>query len=151
MRPLTVRPVPMTLAAALSAGILAVGAVAVPAAAVPVAASGSAADAQVVAADDAEAENRELLRQRLAVACARIPNVVSRSENLQERLAGDASTRGSLAWLEDRAKEAEDLGRTELAQALRTRLEVRTELAELLPLRLEALADAEVACGEAGL
>jgi hypothetical protein len=146
------RPSPLrsttTLAAALAAGLLSVGALAVPAGAAETADAGDTADAGAESEADG---NGELLRQRAELACARIPNVVTRTENLQERLAGDASTRGSLAWLEARADEAEERGRDELATALRTRLEVRTELADLLPLRLEALADAEVACDEAGL
>jgi hypothetical protein len=142
MRPTPLRPVPTTVTAILSAGLLAVGALAMPAAAA------GTSDAEPGSAADGSGE---LLRRRADLACARIPNVVTRTENLQERLAGDSSTRGSLAWLEAKADEAEERGRDELAAALRTRLEVRTELVDLLPLRLEALADAEVACDEAGL
>jgi hypothetical protein len=134
-----------TLVATLAAGLLSVGALAVPAAAT------ETADAADAGSASDTGRNGELLRQRAELACARIPNVVTRTQNLQERLAGDASTRGSLAWLEARADEAEERGRDEVATALRTRLEVRTELVDLLPLRLEALADAEVACDEAGL
>ncbi|MGF1646656.1 MAG: hypothetical protein ACFCVF_07040 [Kineosporiaceae bacterium] len=145
MRPFTQRPLSTTAAAALAAGLLSVGALAVPAGAA------ETADTADAGTESEAGGNGELLRQRAELACARIPNVVTRTENLQERLAGDASTRGSLAWLEERAEQAEDRDRTELAEALRTRLEVRTELADLLPLRLEALVDAEVACDEAGL
>lgn len=129
----------------LTAGLLAVGALVL---APPV----SAAEAEDSGETQEQADERgDLLRQRAAVACARIPNVVTRTENLQERLAGGEDTRGSIAWLEDRAEEAEARGRTDLAAALRTRLEVRTELADLLPLRLEALESARELCDEAGL
>ncbi len=89
--------------------------------------------------------------RRLELLCARVPNAISRIENLQERLAGDATTRGSLLWLEAKAEQARDAGREELATALENRVEVRTELAELLPQRIEALQSAQMSCDEAGL
>ncbi|MGF1664258.1 MAG: hypothetical protein ACFCVG_17645 [Kineosporiaceae bacterium] len=147
------RPLSTTAAAVLSAGLLAVGALAMPAAV-----AGTTDDSAAETGSDTEPDGDSedggdggLLRERADVACARVPNVVTRTENLQERLAGDASTRGSLAWLEARAEQAEERGRDEAATALRNRLEVRTELVDLLPLRLEALVDAEAACEEAGL
>ncbi len=77
--------------------------------------------------------------QRRAKLCARVPNALLRTQNLQKRLAGDASVRGSLAWLEAQATSAEAGGRTGLATVLRNRLAFRTELAEFLPQRLELL------------
>jgi hypothetical protein len=136
------------MAATAIAGLVAVGAVAL---AAPSWAVGSGGTTAVTAAQGQADESAELRRQRAAVACARIPNVVTRTGNLQERLAGDEGTRGSLAWLADRAEEAEARGRADLAEALRTRLEVRTELADLLPLRLEALQSAQELCDGAGL
>ena len=134
----------ITRTVSLTAALLVVAAMAV---AAPASAAEGDTDGTTAEAD----ERADLIRQRAAVACARIPNVVERSENLQERLAGDEDAVGSLAWLERRAEQAEERGRTELAEVLRQRLEVRTELAELLPLRLDALESAEELCVEADL
>lgn len=91
----------------------------------------------------------EDLGPRLAAACARVPNAIIRTENLQERLAGDVDTRGSLLWLADLADRADARDRPELAEALRNRLDVRTEIAGTLEVRLERLQEATVACDEA--
>jgi len=91
------------------------------------------------------------LRQRLELVCARVPNAITRTERLTERLAGDATTPGSLLWLEEKAAEARETGRDDLATGLENRLEVRTQLADLLPERLEFLQRAVVRCEETGL
>jgi len=91
------------------------------------------------------------LRQRLELICARVPNAITRTERLTERLAGDATTPGSLLWLEEKAAEARETGRDDLATGLENRLEVRTQLADLLPERLEFLQRAVVRCEETGL
>jgi hypothetical protein len=114
-------------------------------------ASATASTAPDEGTTEVEDGTGELRRQRLAIACARIPNVIVRTENLEERLNGDETTIGSLAWLEGRIQQAGERGRDELAEVLENRLEVRRELAELLPLRLEALADAQARCDEADL
>jgi hypothetical protein len=128
----------LALAAALAAGGVAA----------PALAATQETPAPTATQDQARAE---LLKQRLSLACARIPNLVTRTENLQTRLAADASTPGSIAWLEAKAAKAQAAGRDELAAALTARVAVRTELADLLPLRLEALDQAEQACTKAGL
>ena len=44
-----------------------------------------------------------------------------------DRLNGDASTRGSLLWLQAQIDDATAKGRTQLATVLENRLEVRTQ------------------------
>jgi hypothetical protein len=87
-------------------------------------------------------------RHRLVTACARVPHAVERTERLQARLAGDAETRGSLAFLEDRIARATQAGHDDVATVLTARLEFRRELAGILPSRLEYLAVASDVCAE---
>jgi hypothetical protein len=82
------------------------------------------------------------LERRRDLLCARVPNAVDRTQQRITRLAGDASVRGSLAWVSARVDEAEAAGRDELATTLRNRLAFRRELAEFLPQRLELLEQA---------
>lgn len=49
------------------------------------------------------------------------PRRLERAEQVVERMRGDASTRGSAAWVRARADRAEEAGRTELAEQLRGR------------------------------
>jgi hypothetical protein len=75
--------------------------------------------------------------------CARVPAAITRTQALQKRLAADAGTQGSLAWLQAKVAAAEAADRTEAAKGLRNRLAFRTELAQLLPHRLEFLQTAQ--------
>jgi hypothetical protein len=92
--------------------------------------------------DERSGPRQDRLVLRLQLACDRIPNLLRRTGNLEQRLAGDAETRGSLAWLEARIAAAEAAGRSDRAQALRARLTVREDLQELLPGRVERLEQA---------
>lgn len=134
-------PVSLTIAASALAGaaVLGIGATAfaAPQPAPAVAPVTMASTAASTGTDEAAGEDR--LVERLELACARIPNALIRAENLQERLAGDASTRGSIAWLQARIDKAEDAGRTELATVLTNRLKVRESLQDVLPERIENL------------
>lgn len=106
----------------------------------------SGTDAEVpapAAASDAAADT-----QRVDLACDRLPNLLLRAENLSERLAADAGTPGSLAWLDARAEAAQAAGRDDLATALRNRLEVRSDLAALLPDRIARLEQAQAWCAD---
>ena len=80
-----------------------------------------------------------VLQQRLEAFCTRVPHLIERGEKVQPRLAGDADTKGSLAWLRARVDKAEEQGRDRAVRRLERRLERRTELAERLPERLERL------------
>lgn len=92
---------------------------------------------------DPAAQTGGKLMKRLERACDRIPNLLTRSQKLQTRLAADASTRGSLAHLEARIATAKAAGKTDLVTALQNRLKVRQDLAGLLPGRIEQLEKAQ--------
>jgi hypothetical protein len=89
-------------------------------------------------------------KHRLDVACARVEVAIDRVERRQYRIAGDASTRGSIERLESRAERLEKAGQPQLAQLVRSRIVLRTQIAELLPKRLEALKSAQQVCQDAG-
>jgi hypothetical protein len=81
---------------------------------------------------------------RLQRACLRIPNLETRTSNFITRLNGDATTRGSLLWLQAQIDDATAKGRTQLATVLQNRLAVRTQTLKVLTQRqttLEKLAE----------
>jgi hypothetical protein len=150
------RPV-LGLAAAGAVAALAVGVFAGPALAAPDrATAGVLADASLATAaladstatdgtDDTTGSKRhpDLLVLRLQRACDRIPNLLTRSAKLATRLAGDADTRGSIAWLQARVDKAEAAGNTDRVAALKARLKVREDLQKILPGRVERLKQAQ--------
>lgn len=82
-------------------------------------------------------------RQPRRALCARVPKAIARTQALEKRLAADASTKGSLAWLKAKADAAQAAHQTELATSLERRLAFRKELAQFLPHRLELLQTAQ--------
>lgn len=97
----------------------------------------TAAQAASTTTDTASA-TREL-PPRYERACLRIPNLQLRTTNLITRLNGDASTRGSLLWLQAQIDDAEAKGRTQLTTVLENRLKVRTQSLEVLTSRQDRL------------
>lgn len=91
------------------------------------------------------------LGPRLERACLRIPNLEIRTGNLIERLQGDATVRGSLAWLQVQIDKAEQRGRTDLAEVLRNRLAVREQTLDVLQLRLDVIPALKAFCVEHGV
>ena len=83
------------------------------------------------------------LTARRDLLCARVPNAILRTQNLERRLAGDASTKGSLVWLQAQVDKAEAAGRTRAVTVLKNRLAFRTQLATFLPQRLSLLQKAQ--------
>jgi hypothetical protein len=77
---------------------------------------------------------------RIERVCAKVPTLEARIEAALARINGDATTVGSLAWLQDRIERAEAAGRTDVAAALQQRLEARTATAGLLGTMLERVA-----------
>ena len=77
--------------------------------------------------------------QRRRALCARLPQAITRTQDLQKRLAADASTQGSLSWLSAKVAAAEKANRGGPATVLENRLAFRKELAQFLPHRLELL------------
>ncbi|MGZ4701989.1 MAG: hypothetical protein ACXV98_12320 [Ilumatobacteraceae bacterium] len=80
------------------------------------------------------------LPARYERACLRIPNFQIRTNNLITRLQGDASTKGSLAWLQAQINDAKAKNRTQLATVLQNRLAVRTQTLKVLQQRQDRLA-----------
>lgn len=79
--------------------------------------------------------NTSSLGPRIERACARIPNLQIRTDNLLERLNGSSTTVGSLAWLQDKIDEAQAAGRTQLVTVLQNRQKVRTATVPVLEKR----------------
>ena len=88
---------------------------------------------------------------RFERACLRIPNFQIRTDNFITRLNGDASTRGSLAWLQAQIDDAKAKGRTQLATVLQNRLAVRTQTLEVLKVRQQRLANLAEKCRAHGV
>jgi hypothetical protein len=112
------------------------GAATVAAAAILVLPGTASASAQGAGSND--------LGPRIELVCARVPNLQERTDNVLARIHGDATVRGSLAWLQAQIDDAEAKGRTQLVTFLQNRLEVRTARAEILEqrkVRLVALAE----------
>ncbi len=100
-----------------------------------------AADTDATApADPAAAAALAGRRDRL---CARVPTAITRTQNLEKRLAADASTQGSLAYLQARIDKAEAAHSDQLVITLKNRLAFRTQLAAFLPDRLSLLQKAQ--------
>lgn len=93
----------------------------------------------------AHAETREL-PARYERACLRIPNLQLRTTNIIDRLNGDASTKGSLAWLQAQIDDATAKGRTQLVTVLTNRLAVRTQTLEVLTQRQVRLTNLAERC-----
>jgi hypothetical protein len=111
---------------------------------VPAAVSASTPPAPTSSAPAAADGSDALLR--LEKACARVPNVQARVDKATALLQGDASTRGSIAWLTAQLQKAQDKGRTELVTVLQNRVTVRTSRLALLQERTTSLADIEAIC-----
>jgi hypothetical protein len=88
----------------------------------------------------------EELRERIELLCARVPKVQERVQLAIDTITGDADTVGSNAWLEETAAIADEAGRTNLAENLRSRIEIRNQRLDVLELRLERLANFQARC-----
>ena len=98
-----------------------------------------AAGAALAVPSAAHAATTPSLPPRYERACLRIPNIELRITNVIARLNGDASTMGSLAWLQAQIDDANAKGRTQLATVLENRLKVRTQTLEVLKVRQQRL------------
>lgn len=84
------------------------------------------------------------LRDRLRVACLRIPNIGNRVSAAITHLTAGADVRGSIAWVEARLADAEANNRPRVAEDLRNRLAVlqaRLTVVQERQTRLAALAE----------
>ncbi len=109
-----------------------------------------AAPADDIVTDDAVEATSEL-PARVERACLRIPNLTIRTENVLERINGDADTVGSLLWLDRRIARAEDNGRAELVEFLENRRAVREASIDVFDERLVRLDELATRCTEAGV
>jgi hypothetical protein len=93
-------------------------------------------------------ESSSVPRERLEYLCSRIPLVEARVRHAIAWINGDVETRGSIAWLEAKARQAEARGYTDLARRIRLRIDVLTERLDVLEARLERLAMWDERCDE---
>ncbi|MDH3683412.1 MAG: hypothetical protein OEV40_26125 [Acidimicrobiia bacterium] len=94
---------------------------------------GAASEAQAVETTEG-AEHRH--HPRLRRLCNRVPRVEERANRILERIKGDETVRGSLAWLDLKAQEARDNDRPQLATVLENRRNTRAKAVEVIELRL---------------
>jgi len=99
----------------------------------------SAATTTTPSTPAAPADTPKELPARYQRACLRIPNLQIRITNFIDRLNGDATTRGSLLWLQAQIDNAKSKGRTQLATVLENRLKVRQQTLVVLNKRQERL------------
>lgn len=84
-------------------------------------------------------------------ACLRIPNIETRLTERKARLDGDATVRGSLAWLQSKIDAAKAADRDQLTTVLENRLTVRTKTREILDDRTALVADLRSRCESWGV
>ncbi len=90
------------------------------------------------------------LGRRLERACARVPNLTARVERTRATIEGDASTRGSLAWLQAQIDKARADGHPEAATVLENALATRTARLDLVTSRQASLASVAQLCADKG-
>jgi hypothetical protein len=90
------------------------------------------------------------LGRRLERACARVPNLTARLERTRATIEGDASTRGSLAWLQAQIDKANRNGHAEAATVLENALATRTARLDLVTSRQTSLASLAQLCTDKG-
>jgi hypothetical protein len=86
--------------------------------------------------------------ERVDRLCARVPLVTDRAERALHRINGDASVRGSILWLHDKADWAREAGRADLADLIDRRIDIRIERVDVLEARLDWLSEAARLCDE---
>lgn len=96
------------------------------------------------------AEQVEDRAARVELACNRIPNLVTRTENVLDRINGDAETVGSLLWLDTRIAAADERGREDVVTVLENRRVVRASAIPVLETRLDRLDELSTTCADAG-
>lgn len=109
--------------------------------------AGSAA-AQTPTPTEVAPELEARAEQRVDVLCARVPNLATRTQNLLDRLPGDADQRGSIAWVREQADRARKAGHEELATALDNRANLLAEKLETLPERQQLLTRVADRCAD---
>ena len=93
-----------------------------------------------------ETSNTSNVRARLTAVCTRTTTATTRTQTALDRLQGDASTKGSLAWMQAKIDQATEAGRTQMVTALQNRLEVRTARVAVLTQKLATLGEISEFC-----
>lgn len=102
-------------------------------------------------AGSAAAQEPSPREERIDVLCARVPNLTTRTQNLLDRLPGDADQRGSIAWVRARADRAREAGADELAAVLDNRANLLAEKLDIMPEQQELLDRAAEWCADRDL
>lgn len=89
-------------------------------------------------------------KHRLEVACARIPNLIARTDGQLQKLPAGPNTKGSIAWVQEKAQEAKSRHMPVVAQTLTNHATVLTQKLAGLPNQLATLKKVQVACADAG-
>lgn len=87
-----------------------------------------------------------VLEQRIGKFCARVPDLLERIDKADNRISGDAATKGSLAWLKAKQAKAESKDRPRVAQRIKRRIERRTDRLGKLPELKKRLTAAQSEC-----
>ena len=87
---------------------------------------------------------------RLQVACARIPNLITRTNNQLQKLPAGPDTKGSIAWVQAKAQAAKSNHMPVVAKTLTNHANLLTQKLAGLPNQLAVLKKAQTACTDAG-
>jgi hypothetical protein len=87
-----------------------------------------------------------VLEQRVTHLCNRIPDLLERVDKASTRLAGDAQTKGSIAWLEAKQDQAQKSHHPKVANRLERVIERRTQRQAKLPELKQKLITAQGEC-----
>jgi hypothetical protein len=90
------------------------------------------------------------LQPRVKTLCARVPNLIARTDAQMTRLPSGPTTVGSIAWVKARAQMAESRDRKQVANELNSRADVLTQKLALLPNQKAALQKVQEACKTLG-
>jgi hypothetical protein len=101
------------------------------------------------AAGAQEAPPTTVPADRVAKACARVPNLQQQIQSRIARIQGGPEVKGSLAWLAQARSRAETRGNAQMIERIDARIAVRTQLVQTLQQRQDKLAQVAARCAEA--
>jgi hypothetical protein len=104
------------------------------------------APAAAAAPADVTLPSGGVLEKRVTGFCGRVPKLIDRAGKAQTRITGDASTKGSLAWLKARKAKATANGHQRVADRIDRRAERRADRLKKLPEIKQKLAAASNEC-----
>ena len=119
--------------------------------AVPMVASAAPATPAPTVAAVTAAANGGSGTNRLAKLCARVGTAEGKVNAALARLQADASTKGSIAWLQAQIADATAKGKTEKATLLQGRLAERQAMVQVLQLKLTEIGNVKQICTAHGV